>query len=231
MAPTAARTVAVRAATVADDDAIERIFDQTLVLGARLERLPVAFDAYRALCLGWYLGAGRHDAAVAIDADGEIVGYALVCSDQRGALRWERRSTVRLAGRVIAAACTFQLDRASRRFYALRLRDAVSLARTRTQPPAAVHAHLNVVASHRSMRVALALVGHIDHRCRSAGNDTWFAEMNERAGARVRALERIGLEVVEVAENHTLGRLLGEPVRRLTLVRRADAPGPLACRR
>jgi len=48
--------------------------------------------------------------------------------------------------------------------------------------------------------------------------------MNEREGTRRRALERLGAEVVHTAPNHTLTRLLGEPVQRLTLVRRLSTP-------
>jgi hypothetical protein len=65
----------------------------------------------------------------------------------------------------------------------------------------------------------LALVAHIDERCRVAGHDSWYGELNERAGRRIGALQRIGLEVVDVVPNHTLTRLLGEPVRRVTLLR------------
>jgi hypothetical protein len=67
-------------------------------------------------------------------------------------------------------------------------------------------------------------MAHIDERCRLAGCDSWYGELNERDGSRIGALQRIGMEVVDAVPNHTLTMLLGEPVRRLTLLRRV--PGP-----
>ena len=104
-------------------------------------------------------------------------------------------------------------------------RDAWALVLTRRSPPAAVHAHLNVCSDARTFSVARALVDHIDTRCRLAGHGAWYGEMNERHGSRAGALERLGATIVSTAPNHTLSDLLGEPVRRLTLVRRLPAHG------
>jgi hypothetical protein len=212
-------TITIARPDGADDAAICELFDRTVMLGRSLDELPAAFEQYRQLCVGWYLDAGRADAAVARDAAGAVVGYALVCIDEHDAAKWSRRGSLRLATRVGRQWAAGRLDPISRSFYASRCRDGVDLARARRRPPAAVHAHLNVDKSARTARVALALVAHIDERCRLAGNDSWYGELNERTGSRIRALQRIGLDVVDVVPNRTLTKLLGEPVRRLTVLR------------
>ncbi len=212
----------VRPLAVDDDRMIACLFDETMLLGASLDRLPVAFDGYRVVNLGWYLGSGRGDAAVAVDATGSIVGYALVCSDGSAAARYAARKSVSLCGRVVAAGVTGRLDHHSREFYRARARDMGALVLARRSPPASVHAHLNVRHGSRSMTAARALVDHIDARCRAAGHDAWYGELNEREGSRRRAIERLGMTVVDVTPNRTMSRLLGCPVQRLTLVRRVS---------
>jgi hypothetical protein len=216
--------ITVRSLEPGDDETIGRLFDETVLLGAALGRLPAAFDHYRTLSLGWYLGPGRRDAAVAVDAAGAVVGYTLVCTDEAAASRWAARSTLVLGGHVAVAAITGRLDRASRVFYRARTHDARALAAARRVPPAPVHAHLNVGRGARTLTVSRALVDHVDRCCRRAGHSVWYGEMNERVGTRRRALERLGGEVVHVEPNRTLTRLLGEPVQRLTLVRRLPPP-------
>ena len=213
----------VRPLQPGDDDAIARLFDATVLLGSPLSRLPVAFDHYRALSLAWYLGPGRDDAAVATDTAAEVIGYTLVCADERAAARAGRHHTLTLALRVATEAARGHLDAASRAFYRARARDARALALTRQSPPASVHAHLNVRSGARTLSVARVLVEHIDTRCRLAGHDAWYGELNEREGSRAGALERLGAEIVSTVPNHTLSGLLGEPIRRLTLVRRLPA--------
>lgn len=212
--------IVVRASTPSDDTAIEQLFDDTLLLGAALERRPVAFDHYRRLSLGWYLGPGRDDTAVAVDASGAIVGYTLVCIDEAAASRWAVRSTLTLARHVATAGLLGRLDRDSRNFYRARLSDARVLVAARRTPPALVHAHLNVRHGVRTLTVSRLLVDHVDARCRAAGHDAWYGELNEREGSRRRALERLGADIVDCVPNRTLSTLLGEPVQRLTLVRR-----------
>ena len=214
--------VVVRSLGPGDDGAIGQLFDDTVLLGSGFESPPVAFDRYRHLNLGWYLGPGRGDAAVAMDADGSIVAYTLVCVDERSAARWAVRATVTLSRHVAAAALRGRFDRESRRFYGAHLDDARALVSARRSPPAPVHAHLNVGVGARTLTVSRALVEHIDARCRAAGHGAWYGELNERVGTRRRALERLGADIVDSVPNHTLTALLGEPVQRLTLIRRLD---------
>jgi hypothetical protein len=82
-----------------------------------------------------------------------------------------------------------------------------------------VHAHLNIVSSHRSGSAAVLLRQHIDQRARLAGAWGWFAEVNAPAGRRLQALERVVGPVTDRNPNHTLTWMTGEPVERLTVVR------------
>lgn len=212
------RSIARRTARCADDLAVRDLFDSTLLLGHAVGCVPARFEDYRELCVGWYLDDGRDDAAVAV-VDGAAAGYALVCTDERAASRWAVRRSVRLAALVAGDGVRRRLDPASRRFYRGRLRDAFELAGTRRRPPAPVHAHVNVAPGRRAGSVTVALLRHIDERCRRAGSAAWYGEINERAGARSAALRRLGLDVVGTDTNHTMSRLLGERVQRLTVVR------------
>lgn len=215
------RNVRVRpVGSASDDAAVAALFDDTVLLGTPFDTMPAGFDAYRDVCLGWYLGPGRRNAALAVDGDGAPVGYALVCTDEAAANRWSARASGRLVLAVASAAARRRLDPAGRRFYRSRVRDVGRLARARTAPPAAAHAHVNVATGFRSGSATIALVAHVDDVCRRSGHRTWYGEMNERPGRRLRALERLGLEVVGTAPNRTLSAVLGEPVVRLTLLRR-----------
>ncbi|MEM9516810.1 MAG: hypothetical protein AAGA42_18325 [Actinomycetota bacterium] len=219
--PAATVAVAVDALGHEDVAEIERLFDDTVLLGTPSAQPLAGFDDYRDMCLGWYLGEGRGDVGVA-RLEGEVSGYALVCADQRSASRRERRAALALVGRLGLLAARGRLDVASRAFYRLRVRDAWTLARRHRHPPAAVHAHLNVRVGRRSGSTTLALVEHIDRRCCLAGERRWYGEMNERRGRRSRALARLGFEIVDVGPNHTLSALLGTDVDRLTVVRCLD---------
>jgi hypothetical protein len=213
-------TLCARPAGAGDIDAVNGLFEQTVVLGAPLPSAVADFDAYRELCLGWYLGEGLGDAGVVRDGGDEIIGYALVCTDERTADRWGRRRGRALAARVAWRWASGGLDPFSRRFYAARARDAATLLRRRRLPGADVHAHVNVRSGRRQGSAALALLAHVDERCHAAGAAAWYGEINARSGRRSSALTRLGMEVVDTDVNHTLSTLVGEPVDRLTVVRR-----------
>lgn len=213
------RRVVVRRLTGADDDEVRRLFDETVLLGRPFRHPVVELERYRELCLGWYLGPGRADAAVAVDDDERVVGYALVCVDEQAAARWARRHALGLAGRIAGRAMRLELDVPSQRFYGARARDGLLLWRRHGDPVAPVHAHVNVVPGRRNGSATLGLLAHIDERCRRAGASAWYGEVNERPGRRAGALGRIGLEVVRRDPNRTLSALLDTPVERLTVRR------------
>ena len=56
----------------------------------------------------------------------------------------------------------------------------------------------------------------------AAGFESWYGEMNARAGRRVAALSRWGGEIVSRRPNGTLSWLTGSPVERLTVLRRVS---------
>ncbi|MCE9622984.1 MAG: hypothetical protein K8R99_11625 [Actinomycetia bacterium] len=210
----------LRPAGEGDDEAIAALFDATLLLGAPMPRPLAGAAGYRHVCLGWYLGPGRADAAVAVSAEGDVVGYALVCVDEAAQAQWVRRELTRFTIRMLGRLITFRIDPASLRFWWSRTRDVVTLRKSRQQVPMPVHAHLNVATRSRSGTTALALRDHISARCIAAGQPGWYGEMNALHGHRARALERIGIETVARARNHTLSSTLGVPVDRLTIVHR-----------
>lgn len=202
-----------------DDAAVRDIFLATLVLGRPLphQRHPV-LDRYADLCLGWYLGAGRPDAALVEDGDGPA-GYALVCADGPAHRRWTTRRAIRFGAGAALAAARPGCPAAVRSFVGHRARDAAVLVRGSAAPPAPVHAHLNLRPGVRATWAGRQLADHVDAVCRRVGALAWYGEINAPAGRRAAALERLGGEVVARAPNRTLSALLGAEVERLTVVR------------
>lgn len=218
----------VRPVRPEDDDAIRRLFTSTVVLGHPLPVAVSGFDRYSALCLDWYLGPGRVDAAVLVDGSA-VVGYALVCTDPASYRRWVRRHCRSIAARFVGRA-TYGND--TGRFHRLRLIDSWDLWRRGLDGPMPAHAHLNLAQGRRAGRGGRLLVDHIDRRCRLAGLTGWFGEINAPVGHRAAGLERLGAKVVRRAPNRTLSWLTGRTVERLTVVRdltpqpaRAEAAG------
>lgn len=213
----------IRALRDGDDDAIAEIFRSTLVLGADLAAPPPDLDRYQALCLGWYLGAGRPDAAVVEGADGRVVGYALVCAAPDSHRRWTRRAGVRFAAGVALRWAARRYPPEAIRFHRLRLRDGWTLWRHSPRVLAGLgHAHLNLLPEARAGQAGRLLAAHVDGRVAHAGLPGWFGEINAAPGTRARALERLGGAVVHRAPNHTLTALVGQPIERLTVVRRTE---------
>ena len=211
----------VRAATARDDAAIGRLFDETLSLGDPLDFRLTRAAAYRDQCLGWYLTAGRADVGVVVDPDDpdDVVGYALVCTDEVAYGKAMRFRSLWFIAVTFGHLLTFRMNAPSRRFYADRARDAFALVDAHRTRPAPAHAHLNVRRGRRSGAAALLLRDHIDDRCRRVGIATWSGDINARAGQRRRALERLGLAVVSSHRNHTLSRRFGVEVDRFMVLR------------
>ena len=213
----------LRALAPGDDIEIARLFADTLVLGE-----PLGFDLarlreYQHQCLAWYLTQGRDDAAV-VDHDDQVVGYALVCTDEAGFARWSSRAAVRFVAASLVTVASGRMPAPSRRFYWARARDGFTLWRRRQAPPMPVHAHVNIAHSVRTATAVVLLRDHIDERTRRAGAPGWYGEMNARRGDRERALRWLGIDIVRRDPNWTFTRAIGEPVDRLTLVRHCTAP-------
>ncbi len=213
--------VMVRPLVPSDEDSVRRLFRETVALGKPLP-FPVAhFERYERLCLDWYLTDGQEDGAVAV-CDGQICGYALVCTKPSSHRRWVRWRGALFPIRIMLPALR-RTD--GGRFYRLRLRDGWRMWRNGPPDPMPAHVHLNLVASERGRETGRLLVDHIDQRCEQAGLPGWFGEMNAPAGHRARALERLGAVIVHRAPNLTLSWVLGRSVERLTVVRRIDSRG------
>ncbi|GAC1319914.1 MAG: hypothetical protein NVSMB12_19370 [Acidimicrobiales bacterium] len=208
----------VRPLVPGDDAAIARIFMATLVLGDGLAVTPADLEPYAALCLAWYLGPGRADAAVG-DDDGVVGGYVLVCTAPAACHRWTRRAAVSYTLTVGRRLLARDYPPAAARFYHLRFRDGWALRRTPPPVRGLGHAHVNLVPRARAAQAGRLAAAHVDARIAAAGLPGWFGEINARAGERQRALERLGGVVVHRAPNRTLTHLLGRPVERLTVVR------------
>lgn len=203
----------------ADDDRIRAIFRATLAMGAGVAFVIPDLDRYEALCLDWYLGPGRDDAAVLEAADGRVGGYALVCTSPDAHRRWTRRHAARFAVMVVAGFARGRYRGEAARFYRFRMHDGWSL---RTRPAAVTglgHAHVNLVPALRAGRAGRVLAAHIDDRVSHAGLPGWFGEINAVSGHRAAALERLGGTVVHRAPNRTMSELTGLRVDRLTVVR------------
>jgi NTE family protein len=202
-----------------DHDAVRAIFRSTLLLGRELPFSVPDLARYESLCLDWYLGPGREDAAVVEADDGRVVGYALVCIDSEAHTRWMRRQAARFA---LSLGPGFVLGRYrgdAARFYRCRLRDGMAMWRSGPGAPMPAHVHLNLEQGWRDGGARRLLTNHIDDRVRRAGLLGWCGEINALAGHRRRALERMGGRIAHRAPNHTLTAFLGQPVERLTLVR------------
>lgn len=202
-----------------DDDAVRRIFRATLGLGK-----PVPFELpglarYECLCLDWYLGPGRDDGAV-LDLDGEVVGYALVCTAPADHATATRDEAARFAAWALPRIVACRFPEPARTFWRMRLLDGWHAWRTADEP--SPHAHVNLLDGARVTRRSLDVLAHVDERVALAGFEAWTGEVNARRGRRAAALERVVGPVVRRTPNRTYSWLSGHPVDRLT-VRRSPA--------
>jgi hypothetical protein len=223
IAPSSAVQPRLRRFLPPDEPSVQRIFRGTLALGRPLPFPLPGLARYERLCLRWYLRRGWSDAAV-LDAGGMVFGYALACTDEADYRRWAVPATAAWLASVALALAGGRLPRDAAAFYRHRLLDGVEAVRRTTAPPMPAHAHLNLDRAARAGDSGLALLRHVDDRCRQAGLPGWYGEINCRRGRRGAALREAGFELVRRAPNHTLTWLLGEPVERLTVVRVLDGP-------
>ncbi|MGH8932647.1 MAG: hypothetical protein ACRDZO_18985 [Egibacteraceae bacterium] len=214
----------VRSAQPADRDAIRGLFRATVAGGRPLAFRMPGFEGYEKLCLGWYLGPGLAAAAVAVEEDHRVVGYALVCADEPAYRRWVQPRALVWAGQAYVRMAWPATSVPARRFLRLRLADGMAAWWASGAPPMPVHAHLNVSAGSRCGVASSLLVLHIDAVCARLGAAGWYGEINARQGRRVAALERLVGEVTHRAPNRTLSWVTGHPVERLTIVRRRGGP-------
>lgn len=205
------------------EEAIRELFWSSMLLGYPLPIDIQCADEYESLALGWYLEMGRGSACVAV-LEGRVVGYCLFCPDSPDYSDDQRKRTLRLVGAIVRLLARGRLSASSARFYWSRLRDAVTIWRSRRRMPlpAGMHAHMNVHHGFHSGNVSLALRGFADRECRLAGSDVYFGEMNAMGGSRVAGLRRVGGDVIDVSRNRTFSWLAGGDVNRVTLLRHVN---------
>lgn len=210
----------IRPLRTADEPELRRLFRATIALGHPVSPdagVDAALLAYERLCLEWYLTDGRTRASVLCDDD-RVVGYALVCVDPDGFGRWQRRAGARFTAHVLPRLLFRRYPATIRRFYRLRLRDGWDLWRhAEDRVTGLPHAHFNATAP--GALPGRLLADHVDEVVAGAGFDSWYGEMNARAGRRVAAIGRWGAEIVSRRPNATLTWLTGAPVERLTVLR------------
>ena len=207
------------------EHAVRKMFWETITIGH-----PLKFDLncarqYENLGLSWYLNAGSQDCAVAL-VDNEAVGYCLVCTDAESFERSQKKLLARLSICGLFVLLTGRINSESRRFYWYRLRDSVSIMRTRKQLPTDVHmhAHLNIHYSRHDGSISRRLRDHADAVCKAHGASAYFGEMNAVGGKRIVSLRRVAGEVVSDSTNHTFSWLTGQDIHRLTLIRFLEEP-------
>jgi hypothetical protein len=203
-----------------DEPELRRVFRATIALGHPVSRgthFEAALRPYERLCLEWYLRAGREHACVLRDGD-RVVGYALVCLEPEAFARWQQRAGARFTAHVVPRLVARRYPAPISRFYRLRLRDGWDMWRHPEHRIAGLpHAHLNATTT--GGLPGRLLADHVDSVVAAAGFESWYGEMNARAGRRVAALGRWGAEIVARRENGTLTWLTGSPVERLTVLR------------
>jgi hypothetical protein len=214
----------VRRLTPSSIPDVRRLFRATVALGRPLPFPVPGFAAYERLCLGWFLGPGREDAAV-LDEDAVVRGYVLVCADLAAYRRWAARTAAAWAVGTAARLATGRLTPEAARFYRLRLLDGARALRAGPEPPMPAVVHLNLDPGLRGGMEGLRLARHADRRCAEAGLPGWYGEVNAPVGGRAAGLRRAGFQVVHRAPNHTLSWLAGRPVERLTVVRTLGGAG------
>jgi hypothetical protein len=204
------------------EDNVREIFRDTFLLGRPLDIEIDNFDLYEEMSLDWYLTTGAPDSAVVIDANTqEVVGYVLVCTKSHDYEQWLRTHVWRVFRKNMARLLTGRMSRVGRQFYWRRFLDAFTVSHTRSDAgiTSLAHVHLNIRSTGRSGAMALALVAHADAVCRRAGVDAWTGEVNGVAGTRVKAMQRVVGEIVDIKINRTASFFTHQRVNRITVRR------------
>lgn len=207
-----------------DQDGVRRLFLETFAMGSPMPFVPYRFDLYCSMSLDWYLDEGH---VVVAKEDGEVVGYAMLCPNEKRLNRWLLPRAIRLLVVVVIGVVAGRVDSPSRRFYWLRFRDSLRIVLGRRSGTEGVgaHVHLNVARAYRSGSVAARLLEAIDQVCRDLGVEKWLGEMNAMPRTRRRALGRLFGDLVDEQPNLTFSWLAGSTVSRLTFRRRVPVPG------
>ena len=204
------------------EPAVREIFRNTLILGKPLAGSLDNFHLYEELSIGWYLLPENSGSTVVVDAStGTVVGYALVCTKPEEYNTWLRAQAWKVLRRNLWTFCTGQMSKTGRQFYSRRFLDSLTVVRSRQHHDASsvAHVHMNLRSEVRTGLVAFSLFLQVDTICRQAGFQSWIGEVNAPEGARIRALERLVGEVIDIRRNRTASFFSGMKVNRLTVQR------------
>jgi hypothetical protein len=203
------------------EDEVRRIFRATLIVGKPMSANLINFDLYESMCLDWYLIHEPANAAVVLDENHCVLGYALVCLETETYERWLKAKAYKVARKNFIALLLGRMSKVDRQFYSRRFLDSftVALSRSKADIHSEPHAHLNIVPGSRTGGTALTLLEHIDTVCRKSGSNSWVGEVNAMGNKRSKALVRVVGQVIDSKKNRTASHFAGTEVNRLTVRR------------
>ena len=205
-----------------DDDAdIKNIFMETIVLGKPLQFKICFQDDFAHVSLGWYLKNARDLGRCIVTDEGLVVGYVLICADEKKFNRWMCIQTIRLMAKSLIVAPFGLLRGGTWGLYWRRVIDGAKLSRQRLPENFNMHAHVNMRSHARFGAGGLQSLRYVDEQATIRGFAGWYADINSRSGRRSASLERLGGQIIQRSQNRTLSWLAGESIERLRVVRQA----------
>lgn len=213
----------LRPLTPTDDVEIKKIFLETIVLGQPLKFTIRFQEDFAYVSLGWYLKYARELGRCIITDDGQVVGYVLICADEKSFSRWMYKQTIRLTIKSISVAPLGLLRGGTWGLYWRRVADGAKLTRQELPDRFDMHAHVNMRSHARFGAGGLQSLRYVDEQASILGFAGWYADVNSKAGRRSAGLERLGGQITQRSFNRTLSWLAGEPIERLRVVRRASS--------
>jgi hypothetical protein len=204
-----------------DDDEIKNIFMETIVMGQPLNFRIRFQDDFAHVSLGWYLIYAREFCRCLVTDDGQIVGYVLICADEKKFNRWMYKQTIRLMVKSITVAPIGLLRGGTWGLYWRRVADGAKLRRQELPVNFDMHAHVNMRSHARFGAGGLQSLRYVDEQAAILGFAGWYADINSKSGRRSASLERLGGQIIQRSHNRTLSWLAGESIERLRVVRQA----------
>jgi hypothetical protein len=205
-----------------DDADIKNIFMETIVMGQPLHFKICFKDDFAHVSLGWYLKYARELGRCIVSDEGQVVGYVLICADEKKFNRWMYIQTIRLIVKSLAVAPIGLLRGGTWGLFWRRVVDGAKLTRQELPDNFDMHAHVNMRSHARFGAGGLQSLRYVDERAAMLGFAGWYADINSKSGRRSASLERLGGQIIQRSHNRTLSWLAGESIERLRVVRRAN---------
>lgn len=178
-------------------------------------------DDFAHVSLGWYLEHARDLGRCIVTDEGQVVGYVLICADERKFNRWMYIQTIRLMVKSLAVAPFGLLRGGTWGLYWRRVFDGAKLTRQELPNNFDMHAHVNMRSYARFGAGGLQSLRYVDEQAAILGFAGWYADINSKSGRRSASLERLGGQIIQRSHNRTLSWLAGESIERLRVVRRS----------